>query len=52
MLRDLAIFGSQAAIERIFSKAGRVVSKERCAQKPATVEALLRCALNADMIHI
>jgi hypothetical protein len=48
--RDLAIFCSQALVERFFSKAGRIVSKLRGRLKPETVVKFLFLMLHASMI--
>jgi hypothetical protein len=48
--RDLAVFGSQAAVERIFSLTGRLCSKLRARMHPATVARLARLQLNHELI--
>jgi hypothetical protein len=48
--RDLAVFGSQASVERIFSHCGRLVSKQRAAMKPSTVERMAFLYFNNKMI--
>ena len=50
--RDLAVFGRQAAVERIFSKAGMLVSKLRSKMLPATAARMLFCMVNSDLIEI
>ena len=49
--RDFAVFGSQAAIVRIFIHCGRLVSKQRAAMKPATVERMAFLYFNNHMIN-
>ena len=48
--RDLAVFGSQAAVERIFSKAGYLCSNRRAKMLPSTLKRLV--FLNMNYKHI
>ena len=48
--RDLAVLGSQAAVERFFSKSGLLVSKLRTSMKPSTVARLVLLMCNHHLI--
>jgi hypothetical protein len=50
--RDLAVFGSQAAVERIFSAAGRICNKMRSSLKPRSLERLLKLLVNYHLIPV